>query len=70
MTLWSIEDSSADFMGEFYRLVGQGLSLSQALHQTKLGYMGRTRPVARGVDLSLSHPFFWAPFTLCVTSGH
>ncbi len=70
VSLWSIEDSSADFMEMFYEQLSEGVGLNQALRETKLEYLKKNRPLGSTRSLSLSHPFFWAPFTLTVTSGY
>ena len=44
VSLWSVEDSSADFMEEFYKNLGKDLSPGKALRSAKIQYMGRTLP--------------------------
>ena len=68
VSLWSVEDSTADFMEEFYKNLGKDLSSGNALRSAKIQYMGRTLPAGQGQQMSLSHPFFWAPFVLTTTS--
>jgi len=68
VSLWSIEDSTADFMEAFYRNIRDGQSLSVALRNAKLRYLEGTLSVGGGQQVSLSHPFFWAPFVLTTTS--
>ena len=68
VSLWSVEDSTADFMEEFYKNLGKDLSSGKALRSAKIQYMGRTLPSGQGQRMSLSHPFFWAPFVLTTTS--
>ncbi len=67
VSLWSVEDSIANPMEEFYRNIGKGQPLSEALKNAKVQYMGKTAKLS-GTTISLSHPFFWAPFTLASTS--
>jgi len=68
VSLWSVEDSTADFMEAFYRNIRNGQSLSVALRNAKLQYQGKTLALGSGQRMSLSHPFFWAPFVLTTTS--
>jgi len=68
VSLWSVEDSTADFMEEFYRNLGKDLSPGKALRLAKTQYLERTLPAGPGQQISLSHPFFWAPFVLTTTS--
>ena len=68
VSLWSVEDSTADFMEAFYRNIRDGQSLSVALRNAKLKYLERTLALGGGQHFSLSHPFFWAPFVLTTTA--
>lgn len=68
VTLWSVEDSTADFMEAFYRNIRNGQRLPVALRNAKLQYLEETLALGNGKRLSLSHPFFWAPFVLTTTS--
>ena len=70
VSLWGLEDSTADFMEGFYRLLAQDVPLPTAVRKAKLEYLGKTRELGEEVSLSLSHPFFWAPLTLTVTSDY
>ena len=67
VSLWSVEDSTADFMEEFYGNIRKDQRLPVALRNAKLQYLEGTQ-AAGGQRLSLSHPFFWAPFVLTTTS--
>ncbi|MEM1247869.1 MAG: CHAT domain-containing tetratricopeptide repeat protein [Acidobacteriota bacterium] len=59
-TLWDVADSvGAAFIDEFYRQVGQGVSLDQALRSTMTG-VRETSP----------NPFYWAPFVLLGAAGN
>ena len=66
---WSVEDSTADFVAEFYRQFDVDTPLSGALRQAKLVYLEKKRPLGGRQAISLSHPLFWAPMTLTVSSG-
>jgi CHAT domain-containing protein len=68
VSLWSIEDSTAVFMEDFYRGIRGGQSFSSALRSAKLGYLGKTLAFGNNQQVSLSHPFFWAPFVLTSTA--
>ncbi len=62
-TLWSIDESTSDVMAAFYSAMAQGGSTSAALRQAKLQLLQRRMPLGN-VEISLAHPFFWAPFKL------
>jgi CHAT domain-containing protein len=62
-TLWSIDESTSDVMADFYRAMAQGRSAPAALRQAKLQLLQRRMPLGN-VEISLAHPFFWAPFKL------
>jgi CHAT domain-containing protein len=62
-TLWSIDESTSDVMAAFYRAMSQGSTPAAALRQAKLQLMQRRMPLGN-VEISLAHPFFWAPFKL------
>jgi CHAT domain-containing protein len=68
VSLWSVEDSTADFMEGFYRNIRNSQELPVALRNAKLQYLEGTLDVGTGQRVSLSHPFFWAPFVLTTTS--
>jgi CHAT domain-containing protein len=55
-------------MERFYENIRNGQSLAVALRKAKLQYMEGTLAVEGGQHVSLSHPFFWAPFVLTTTS--
>lgn len=53
-TLWTVDDeSTSDFMGEFYRQLDAGVTKSQALQRAQLAILARE-----------SRPYFWAPYVL------
>jgi CHAT domain-containing protein len=55
-TLWNLNDRfAADFVGRFYAELGTGLSVEDALRQTKLAYVN---------DPEYGHPFYWSAFVL------
>lgn len=62
-TLWSIDESAAEMMGAFYGAMAKGSSTPAALRQAKLQLL-QQRVKMGGVEVSLAHPFFWAPFKL------
>lgn len=68
VSLWSVEDSTADFMEAFYKNIRDGQSLSGALRNAKLKYLEGSLALSGGQHFSLSHPFFWAPFVLTTTA--
>jgi CHAT domain-containing protein len=62
-TLWSIDESTAEFMAGFYRSMAEGMSTPAALRKAKLQFLQK-RVRLGNVEVSLAHPFFWAPFVL------
>ncbi len=67
VSLWSVEDSTADFMEAFYKNIGRDQSLGLALRNAKQQYLKGTLALGGGQSVSSSHPFFWAPFVLTTT---
>jgi CHAT domain-containing protein len=63
VSFWSIDDSTADFMESFYTNISRGQPVPDALRNTKLRYLKRTM-AAGPLQISLSHPFFWAAFAV------
>jgi CHAT domain-containing protein len=62
VTHWNVESTSArDLMVATFRELKVS-SGPDALRQAKLDMKGSTRKMKDGRKLSLSHPFFWAPF--------
>ena len=62
-TLWSIDEATAEVMAGFYDALAKGAATPAALRQAKL-QMLKQRLRMGNVELSLAHPFFWAPFIL------
>src|SRR5690349_13656581 len=62
VSFWSIDDSTADFMEMFYSYIGSGQPIESALRNSKLRYLKKTTTLGPQ-QVSLSHPFFWAPFS-------
>jgi CHAT domain-containing protein len=62
-TLWSVDEPAADLMAAFYGAMAQGKPASAALRQAKLQLMQQRLRIGK-VEVSLAHPFFWAPFIL------
>lgn len=55
-TLWSVkDDSTAELMTEFYKLLAQGISKSEALRKAQLKLLKQSQ---------YDHPFYWASFIL------
>jgi CHAT domain-containing protein len=69
VSFWSIDDSTADFMEIFYANIAKGQPITDSLRNSKLEYLKRTI-TAGNQRISLSHPFFWAPFALSSTAIH
>jgi CHAT domain-containing protein len=62
-TQWSIDESAAELMTSFYRVLTAGRDACDALREAKLrARKGRLR--LGSVEISTAHPFFWAPFVL------
>jgi CHAT domain-containing protein len=62
-TLWSVDEATADVMAGFYRAMADGSSTSAALRQAKLQLLQQRVRMGKA-EVSLAHPFFWAPFIL------
>jgi hypothetical protein len=61
-------EAAGDLMDTFYSRLTEGARASAALRQAKLDLL-RRRIRFGSVDVSLTHPFFWAPFKLLGTSA-
>ncbi|RYY38066.1 MAG: CHAT domain-containing protein [Sphingobacteriaceae bacterium] len=58
MSLWNIDDkTSAEIITEFYRLLAEGKSKSEALRLSKLQYLNKA-------TATMAHPYYWAGLTL------
>jgi len=62
-TLWSIDEATAEVMAGFYDAMAKGASTPAALRQAKLQMLKQRLRMGQ-TDVSLAHPFFWAPFIL------
>ena len=62
-TLWSIDEAAAEVMANFYGAMAQGASMPAALRQAKLQLLKQRLRIGT-TEVSLAHPFFWAPFIL------
>jgi CHAT domain-containing protein len=62
-TQWSIDESMAVLMASFYKAVIGGMNTAEALRQAKLDTLTKRQNFS-GTEVSLAHPFFWAPFVL------
>jgi len=62
-TEWSLDESSAQLMPSFYEALMQGTGTAEALRRAKLDFLTKHLLMA-GTEVSLAHPFFWAPFIL------
>jgi CHAT domain-containing protein len=62
-TQWSIDESSVELMAAFYKALTGGQNTARALRAAKLDIL-KTRLNFSGTEVSLAHPFFWAPFVL------
>jgi CHAT domain-containing protein/tetratricopeptide (TPR) repeat protein len=60
-TQWSIDESAANVMAVFYEGLTSGKDPSAALRDAKLDIL-KKRMRYGGTEISLAHPFFWAPF--------
>ncbi|MEJ2628318.1 MAG: CHAT domain-containing protein, partial [bacterium] len=64
VSLWNVSDeSTAQLMTYFYHNLKQGMNKVRALQQAKLSLMNTTKKQG-DLEISYSHPFFWAPFIL------
>ena len=67
-TLWSIDEAAAELTTRFYGAAASGARTPAALRQAKLQLL-QQRVRMGNVDVSLAHPFFWAPFILVGAPG-
>jgi len=66
VTLWSVESQSAvKLMGDFYAAL-QHQDRAEALADAKRAMIAAAQPLSlgQGQEISLAHPFFWAPYVL------
>lgn len=63
VSLWSVEESTAELMSLFYQNLKEGMNKDEALRQAKLKLM-RTRVETKAGKMSFAQPFLWAPFVL------
>ena len=58
-SLWRVDDrSTATLMAAFYRHLGDGLEVSDAMRAAQLELLS----AAKGESPSYEHPYFWASF--------
>jgi CHAT domain-containing protein len=62
-TLWSIDEATVEVMDRFYGAMAKGASPASALRGAKLAMLKQKLRVGNA-EMSLAHPFFWAPFVL------
>lgn len=56
MSMWKVDDeSTSQLMELFYRNIGNGLTISEALRHAKLEYIRTAEPAKK-------HPFYWGAF--------
>ncbi len=65
-TLWSIDEATSELMAPFYAAMTGGASTPAALRRAKLQMLERRQRIGNA-EVSLAHPFFWAPFILVGT---
>ena len=65
-TLWSIDEATAEVMAAFYGAMAEGRTPPAALRQAKLQLLQQRVRMGK-TEVSLAHPFFWAPFVLVGT---
>jgi len=64
VSLWSVDESTALLMEEFYGNLSRDQTKTKALRNAKLSVIGKTVKLDKGLEISLAHPFYWAPFVL------
>jgi len=69
VSFWSVDDSTADFMEAFYSNIAAGQGIPEALTKAKIQYLDKNLAI-NGVQISLSNPYFWAPFSVSSTAIH
>jgi CHAT domain-containing protein len=62
-SLWLVNDPATSvLMREFYRLLSQGTSKSEALRQVQIGML--TGKLVQDASDDFRHPYYWSPFIL------
>jgi len=59
VSLWSIDEYSAELMTPFYKYLKQGMDKPHALRKAKIDLINMQKE-----GISFSHPFLWSPFIL------
>ncbi|HEX9972585.1 MAG TPA: CHAT domain-containing protein, partial [bacterium] len=64
VSLWSVDESTAELMKLFYQNLKDGMTKVEALRQAKLKLLQSNGEFGGGPKFSFAHPFLWAPFVL------
>jgi CHAT domain-containing protein len=62
VSLWSVDESTAELMKLFYLNMKDGMTKVEALRQAKLELIQSNGEFSDGQNFSFAHPFLWAPF--------
>ena len=64
VSLWSVDESTAELMKLFYQNLKDGMMIVEALRQAKIKMLSSRGKFAAGKEFSFSQPYLWGPFVL------
>jgi len=64
VSLWSVDESTAELMKLFYQNSKDGMTKAEALHQAKIKLLSSRDKFAAGKEFCFAHPYLWASFVL------
>jgi|GEM_PF-1361488 len=64
VSLWSVDESTAELMKLFYQNLKEGMTKVEALRQAKLKLIQSNRVFGGGQKFSFAQPYLWAAFVL------
>jgi len=64
VSLWSVDESTAELMTYFYQNLKDGMMKAEALRQAKLKMLSSRGKFTTEKEFSFAQPYLWAPFVL------
>ena len=64
VSLWSVDESTAELMKLFYQNMKDGMAKVEALRQAKVTLMKSRDRLGGNVEFSYAHPYLWAAFII------
>jgi CHAT domain-containing protein/tetratricopeptide (TPR) repeat protein len=64
VSLWSVDESTAELMTYFYQNLKAGMRKMEALRQAKIKLLSSRGKFATEQEFSFAQPYLWAPFVL------